>query len=267
MMKNSLAQVFKRQQQILQHLNDKQTVQTRDLALELHVSELTIRRDLQDLEEQGFVRCIRGGANLISGSLQEDPSLSATASQRAASKAAIAIRAAAMVEDGDTIFINSSTTAIQMLPHIKGKRVIVITNNSHALDYPLDPRIELIFTGGEIYEHKKSMVGEVARHNLEHITASKAFLGVSGISARGITTSVLQETAINAMMIKRAHGRCIVLADNSKVGSQNNFMIGPTELVSTLITDSAADPGMIFQLREMGINVVTVETQNEIKRS
>ncbi len=266
-MKNSMTQVYKRQQQILQQLNERQTVQTKDLAVLLRVSELTIRRDLQILEDQGFIRCIRGGANLISGSLQEDPSLSASASRRQSCKEAIARQAALLVEDGDTILINSSTTAIMMLPYIQGKRVIVVTNNSHALSFQLDPRIELIFTGGEVYEHKKSMVGEVARHNLERISASKVFLGVSGISHRGITTSVLQETAINALMIKRAPGRCIVLADNSKIGNQHNFTIGPISLVNTLITDSAADPGELYLLREQGVEVIIADSRTDMKRS
>lgn len=256
-MKSSMNQVYKRQQAILQRLHDQQAVVTEELAAELQVSSLTIRRDLQVFARQGLVRCVRGGANLIAGALKEDPSNSQASLELQARKDAIAQLAATLVEPGDTIFINSSSTAIQMLKYIRNRRVIVITNNGMASSLPIDPQIELIYTGGVVHANKMSMVGDVAMQNLSRIMATKVFLGVSGISARGgITTSVLQETAINDLMIRRAHHHCYVLADGSKVGVQNNFMIGPASLVTVLITDQTADPGDLFQLTEAGVQIL-----------
>lgn len=258
-MKNSKTSVYKRQQAILQQLNDKLTIQNDELAVKLGVSNLTIRRDLHGLAERGLVRLIRGGANLVSGALQEDPSLLAKSGSSLSNIEAIARRAAELVNNGDTILINSSKTAVRMLNYIIGKRVIVVTNNGLALNMNLDPLIELIFTGGEVHSNKMSMVGEIAVHNLSRITASKAFFGVSGISARGgITTSILQETAINELMIRRA-GQCIVLADGSKVGQQNNFLISSADLISTLITDRTANSDAVFQLNEIGIKIEQVK--------
>lgn len=260
-MKNSKAIVQKRQQAILQKLQDRVHVSTEDLAGELGVSSLTIRRDLQDLAGQGFVRIVRGGANLVSGTLYDDPSSEPeTLSQ--ASKMAIARYAASLIDDGDTILINSSTTAIQILPYIKEKKVIVVTNNGLALSMDLAPGIELIFTGGEVRGNKKSMVGEMAVNNLSRIRASKAFIGVSGINARGgIYTSALQETAINELMIRRS-SQCIILADGSKIGQQNNFQIGTARDASVLVTDDSADPSAIFQLQELGIEVHLVQIES-----
>lgn len=259
-MKNSMSNIYKRQQEILQKLYEKEVVSTEELAAELNVSRLTIRRDLQDFASQGLVKYVRGGANLIKGALKVDPSSLSSSSVTQSSKEAIAKLAATLVHDGDTIFINSSSTAILILKYIKNKRVVVVTNNGTAAKLALDPKIELILTGGVVHANKKSMVGEVAVHNLSRITASKVFLGVSGISVRGgITTSVLQEVAVNEMMVRRANHNCIVLADGSKVGVQNNFVIGPATMVSTMITDASADPDVLYQLTEQGIRVMVAE--------
>lgn len=257
-MKSSKSIVQKRQQAILQILYDRSHVTTEDLAADLRVSSLTVRRDLQELAGQGFVKLIRGGANLITGTLHDDPSTGSSPDSQA-SKQAIACHAALLVQDSDTILINSSTTAIQILPYIKDKKVVVVTNNGLALDMELAPGIELIFTGGEIRGSKKTMVGEMAINNLTRIKASKAFIGVSGISARGgIYTSVLQETAINELMLKRA-SKTIILADGSKIGQQNNFLIGSAKDAAILVTDDSADPAAIFQLEELGIKVEKVQ--------
>lgn len=259
-MKNSMTNVYKRQQEILQKLYDLETVSTEELAAELNVSRLTIRRDLQDFANKGLIKYVRGGANLIKGALKDDPSTFATTAIKQTSKEAIAQLAASMVNEGDTIFINSSSTAILMLKFIKDKHVIVVTNNGTASRLAIDPKIELILTGGVVHANKKSMVGEVAIHNLTRITANKVFLGVSGISARGgITTSVLQEVAINDQMIRRANHHCIVLADGSKVGTQNNFVIGPATLVTTIVTDKTADQDALYQLSEKGIKVMIAD--------
>lgn len=261
-MKNSKANVIKRQQSILQLLRENGTITTEAMARTLMVSPLTIRRDLRMFETQGIIKCMRGGANLISGSLQDDPGQQPASEGLTQSKELIAQRAASYVDDGDMIFINSSSTAILMLKYIVDKHVIVITNNYQALGLPLDPRIELILTGGQIHQNKMSMVGEMALSNLAKVSVSKVFLGVSGISARdGITTCVLQETPINEMMIRRPGSFHAVLADGSKVGSRNNFKCGPIQSISMLITDDTADPGEIYQLREQGVEIVQVVTR------
>ena len=259
-MKNSKANVIKRQQAILQFLREDNRVTTEALARTLRVSSLTIRRDLQTFESQGILKCTRGGANLISGGLKNDPGLLPLSEGAEMYKEKIAQRAAELVDEDDMIFINSSSTAILMLKYIVNKHVIVVTNNYQALNMKIDPRIELILTGGYIHQNKESMVGEMALNNLARVAVSKVFLGVSGISARdGITTCILQETPINEMMVRRSGRFCAVLADGSKVGSRNNFKCGTIQSVSLLITDETADEGEIYLLREKGIEVMQVK--------
>lgn len=259
-MKTSKTLIFKRQQAILQELHEHQQVNTDQLAETLGVSSLTIRRDLQQLAAHGLIRLIRGGANLIAGAFHDDPTFSESSARLQANKEKIARRAAQLIQDGDTILINSSSTAIMVLRFMTAANVTVITNNGRAAAIPCSPQVNLVFTGGEVHANKQSMVGEVAINNLSRINASKAFLGISGISARaGISTSILQETAINNLMIRRSNQQCYILADGSKVGLQSNFVLGPASLARTLITDMTANSDEIYQLREMGLEVEQVE--------
>ena len=259
-MKRSKGVVYKRQQYILSRLKEKRTVRVEELARELQVSSVTIRRDLQEFEVQGLVSRFHGGASLRDGALKDDPSLVEEGTVlHLAEKSAIARHAASLVEEGDTIFMNSSSTCLMMLEYIKNKHVVVVTNNGKAVMVPRNPGVELILTGGEVYERKISMVGEVASKTLSRMTASKCFIGVGGISAQhGLTTSTLQETAINELMIKRCSGGCYVLADSSKLGRENNFFSAPIDWISALITDTAASPSEVEQIRKLDVDVILV---------
>ena len=138
----------------------------------------------------------------------------------------------------------------------------MVTNNGKALHSTLGPNIELVLTGGQVYERKQSLVGEFATYILSKITANKCFLGVSGIlSDSGISTSVLQETLINHEMINRCSGPVYVLADSSKVGRHHNFSSGDISEISHLITDSNIKETDINELQEKGITIIPLDLQ------
>lgn len=263
LMKNSKGVVFKRQQALIKALKENKTVHVDALAQELNVSATTIRRDFQEFESKHLLKRFHGGAQLLEGVLQEDPAPETLSPKNVSQKHAIAKYAADLVENGDTIFMNSSSTALLMLHYLKNKRVIVVTNNGNAVMQEKDGQVELLLTGGEIYDRKKSMVGEFALHTLTKITADKAFIGVGGISKRGgITTSVLQETAVNELMLKRCQGPCYVLADSSKIGREHNFLSGSIDKVTTIITGKDANPDELELLKESGIDIVELDAVN-----
>jgi DeoR/GlpR family transcriptional regulator of sugar metabolism len=263
-MKNSNSLVSKRQQLILQDLKDNGTVKIDELSKKLGVSPITIRRDLQLFEQNGIVEKFYGGAKLISKELDNDPSFNDSSEEYTTRKHAIAKRAAQLIEDGDIIFINSSSTALLILEYLEDKHVTVVTNNGKALQMSNSPNIDLILTGGEVSRRKLCMVGDYATQLISKISADKCFLGVSGISASlGISTSVLQETAINSMMLKKCNGQTIILADNSKVGKNHNFLVGEINRISYLVTDSNADEREIELIQDKGIKVLTVNTSTE----
>ena len=264
-MKNSKSVVFKRQQELLKELKEKGVIDVDTVAQDLNVSPTTVRRDLQMFEKQHLITRFHGGARLLTDTFsEEDPSLVPISRSDQSQKRAIARYAATLIEDGDTIFINSSSTTLLLLDYIRGKRVVVVTNNGNAVGHPKDPKVELILTGGELYDRKQSMVGEFALHTLSKITADKAFIGVGGISVDGgLTTSVLQETAVNELMMRRCKGNCYVLTATPKIGRQHNFLSGTIDHVAAIITGRGADHEELSRLQAREIKVIELDTEDE----
>jgi DeoR family transcriptional regulator, fructose operon transcriptional repressor len=261
-MKNSKSVVFKRQQEILKLLKTYKVIDVDAISKKLSVSATTIRRDLQMFENQHLINRFHGGAKLLEDTLQEEDSPLETPSPLSLlQKHAIARYAATLIKEGDTIFMNSSSTTLLLLDYIRDKRVVVVTNNGNAVGYPKDARVELILTGGELHERKQSMVGEFALHTLSKITADKAFIGVGGISVKGgLTTSVLQETAVNELMMRRCQGHCYVLTATPKIGREHNFLSGSIDRVSSIITGKGANAEELTRLREHHVEVVELDT-------
>jgi DeoR/GlpR family transcriptional regulator of sugar metabolism len=221
------------------------------------VSPLTIRRDLDALLNTGKIDRFYGGASLVK--YDDGSGENIFSSGFTLNKLAIAQYAAALVEDGDTIFINTSSTALAILPYITAKQVTVITNNVKAVFSEHRDDMILVFTGGELRLPKEAMVGDFALNNLNRVTASKCFLGCNGINTEeGITTAVLQEATINNLMLTRVTGPRYILADKSKIGRRLNFIYGRLQDISLLITDTEASEALVEELRKK-IGVVQVE--------
>lgn len=253
-MKNKKGVILKRQQLILQKLQRDKDITVKDLVDELGVSPLTIRRDLEAFELKGVVKRFHGGAKLIEGQLLEDPAVESTHIEQEEEidyKRVVARRAASLINDGDTIFINSSRTALLILDYIQAKHVNVITNNGNALSYNQNPSVNIFLTGGEVYSYKKSMVGDFALSTIRKVWANKCFIGVSGITAAGdISTAILQETMINSLMIEQSKDMVVILAEHTKLGKRHNFIIANTKQISHLVTDSLADETMLKKITD-----------------
>ena len=266
-MKKTQGIVSKRRSKILDYLSTNETISNNELAEKLNISPLTLRRDLQALDEEGLIIRYYGGAKLLSDSNKHEPLNSADNESTSTSldkKHIIAKYAAELINDGDTIFINSSSTALLILEYLNDKRVYVVTNNGKALNTTIGPNIELVLTGGQVYERKQSLIGEFATYILSKITADKCFLGVSGIAHdSGISTSVLQETLVNREMINRCSGPVYILADSSKVGKSSNFSSGDINDISHLITDSDISENDINEFREKKVTVIPLKYEHD----
>ncbi|NFT91836.1 DeoR/GlpR transcriptional regulator [Clostridium botulinum] len=261
-MKNTKSIVSKRREKILDYLKSNESINTNDLAEILEISPLTLRRDLQALDEQGLIVRYYGGAKLANDINNSENILKETDTDLLLNKKKniIAKYAADLIKDGDTVFINSSSTALLMLKYLGNKRVYIVTNNGKALQVTIPPNVELVLTGGQVYERKQSLVGDFATYILSKITADKCFLGVSGITSdSGISTSVLQETLINHEMINRCNGPVYILADSSKVGRHHNFSSGDIEEISHLITDSDVDKNELNLLKEKNVDTIVLD--------
>ncbi len=243
-----------RQQKIIDYLTQNKEAKTEELSELFNTAPITIRRDFKELESMGLVLRYYGGAKILEDDVSNETDIVKIKKQ------SIAKYAASLVEDGDTIFINSSSTAISILDYLEDKRVTVVTNNGRALEKNLPSNIYLILTGGEVYGRKHSMVGDLAMQVLSNITSTKCFMGVSGIKPDyGISTSVIQETTINKEMIKRCTGPVYILATSNKIGIHHNFSSGKISDVDYLITDSDADPKKISELNSAGVKSIIID--------
>jgi DeoR/GlpR family transcriptional regulator of sugar metabolism len=248
-MKNSRAAIEDRQQSILQELRQDERVSVQELAARLGASPLTIRRDLGSLEKQGLLSRHYGGATLLGDQPPKD--------FLQACREAIARTAARYVADGDTIFINSSSSALMLLNYVTAKGVTVITNNGKVLQFDLPADMTVVLTGGELRYPKGSMTGDFAVNNLGRVTAVKAFLGCSGLTAEeGFTTASMQEVAINQAMLARVTGSKFILADHTRIGKRHSFISGAPEQISCVITDAEADPQVLEALKAKNIRIV-----------
>ena len=238
-MKKHKTIVDSRRQKVMLAMQKYGKVMVDDLAAELQVSPLTIRRDLQYWEEQNAIERFYGGAKLVNSVIPcDDPTMS-----NALYKHAIAKYAALLV-----------------IRYIRNKRCTVITNNGKAIFEEHDPLVAIVLTGGELRVPKESMVGEFALNNLNRVSGAKCFLGCSGIDVQGgITTAILQEVAINETMLNRCNGPCFILADHTKVGNQHSFISGSIRKVSYLITDTEADNEVCNEIESCGVRVVKLQ--------
>lgn len=223
-----------------------------ELAKRLGVSVVTVRRDLQFLEEKKQITRFYGGARV---SKEASGYMDDTAIYRDL----IARYAATLVEDGDTIFINTSRNALNIIKYIESRHVTVITNNGKAISQEKADGVDIILTGGEVRHPKEALVGDFATRNLQNIFAKKAFLGCAGISAKaGMSTEIANEVNVNQLMIEHATQEVYLLADHTKIGHNSSFTSCGIEMVKQLITDELAPAEELEQMRAQGVKVYQV---------
>lgn len=219
----------------------------------LNVSQVTLRRDLTALSHAGMIERSYGKVVSTEHSDQSKMAAIPEAIQR------ISQKAAEFVEPDDIIFVNTSRTALHMLRYIDVPNVTVITNNVLATTVPHRSDLSLILTCGEVRYPKYAMVGDVAQKAIANIRAKKAFLGCSGLSVeKGMTTEYLAEVGVNNLMLHNVSGPVYMLASHVKLNWDSNFVGGPIEAVSTLITNKGAVPELLAPFESLGIEVIVV---------
>ncbi len=254
-MKSNRREVETRQMNIVEMVRDKGKVHVEELVGKFHISSMTARRDLQYLDRQNLLRRVHGGAVALDGTeTQLSP-----AGMTARCREKIAIMAAGFVEDGDTLFINGSRTALALLQYTGDKQISVFTNNGWALDEKYPENVSVTLSGGEIHSHL--MIGEYVVKNLLSRSADKTFLGCAAVYDDGeFRYDVPTEIGINEAMISRTKKQLYVLADHTKLQRRENRINSYGSCTYnrpvTLITDELADPEFTEQLRRCGIQVL-----------
>jgi DeoR family fructose operon transcriptional repressor len=252
-----------RRERIQEYLSVHQIVRTADLMHLLETSEATVRRDLEWLEQKGILERTHGGAILNQRVIFEQE-YQQRAQHFPEEKKRIGELAASLIEDGDIVFINSGTTATQVLQHIRRDlRITVFTNNVNAALELGDPGFHYYLTGGEFQSRSNSLAGRFALDNLNLVFANKVILGVDGISLKhGCTVPTNPEAEVVRRMIDQTKGQIIVVADHSKWGAVSNFPIATVDEVDKFVTDEGFSKSAMQELTEHSVETLIAGSAN-----
>lgn len=244
----------KRHAAILDELNSRQGVKVADLSLKLGVSEVSIRRDLQTLEDLGLLKRVHGGAVRPVGRVAADPHLE--------KKARIGRLAAEMIQRGDSLIIDSGTTPLQVARNIgddllqSGNLTVITAHLPVVCEIGRFPGVHLILLGGIYLPEYDILVGPQTVEQLKGLHVDKMFLGADGMTlSQGFTTANVLEAEVDRVMAQAA-SEVIVVSDSSKIGAIGLATVMSVNGVDKLITDTDAAPDFVAALRDLGIEVI-----------
>ncbi len=250
-----------RHSKIIEVVLERGRVTIPEICQMFHVSEMTARRDLNELDRQGLLRRVHGGAVANLGRSYEPPyQMRATKNQEA--KAAIGQKAAELIYDGDSIALDVGTTTLEIVRGLKGKRNLTILTNCLQIAnlvvdvLSLETEARLIVAGGIVRPRELSMIGALPERVYQEFHVDKAFIGIAGISLEdGLTEYNIEDAQIKRILFRSAREK-IVVADSSKFGVTTFASVAPLSAVDKIVTDARAPADMVEQIRQLGVEVI-----------
>ena len=249
-----------RKRKISQFIKENKKATVAELTDLFGVSESTIRRDLEELDEQGVIQRAHGGAVVVERAAPEPPIIQRIAENEEA-KRRIGRAAAQLVQDGETVFLGSGTTTLEVARNLVDKsNLTVITNALNIANlFAGKPNMTVIVVGGLLRHSELSMIGHITDQVLKELRADKVIMGMRAVSIEeGLTNDYLPETMTDRAIINFS-SEVILVTDHTKFGKVSTAHVAPVERVTTLVTDAEADPAFLSSLREMGIQVIVTE--------
>ena len=250
--------LIERRQKIVEAIGKTDKLSVLELSEQFNVSEVTIRNDLQALNNQGFLLRTRGGA--ISTHKMHEFSFDVRQQKNAAQKARIAAAAAALVNYGDTIFIDASTTGHALIPHLKTyPELTVVTNSLKAALALLDaPQIQVVIPGGYLRRESISTVGLEFRKIASKFNIQIGFFGARGLSAKeGLTEVNMDEVVLKRDMVKRCR-RVVAVLDADKWHNIAAHSFASLQQIDTIISDRNAPQDLVSRIRQSKVEIVLV---------
>ena len=245
----------------LSHLLEAgRNVSTARLADRLGVSEMTIRRDLESLARNGqAIRCY-GGA-VAAGRVILEFEFDQRHRCQLEPKRRIGEAAAAAVQKGWTVFLDTGTTTLEVARALGARALpctVVTSSLVVASQLWAQPQVELVLLGGRVRKGSPDLAGSGAEMMLDRLTADVAFLGADGIdAARGSFATDVECARVGERMAANAR-RCVVAADSTKLGRSGKARVLTVEQIDELITDRDAPPACVAALRRRGVKVTKV---------
>lgn len=248
---------LERQKQILSLLARHGKLSITQIVKQFAVSEATARRDMETLASQGKVQRVHGGVIAIEQAPPELPILQRE-DEQADEKSAIGRAAANLIKDGETIFLGSGTTVLEVAKNLRGqKNLTVITNSLPVLNTLAgEKQITVVSLGGQLRDSELSFIGHITEQALAELRVDKVFMGTRGISLEhGLTNDYLPETLTDRAILKIGR-QVIIAADHTKINRVATTMLAPLKSMHVFVTDEYADQKFTRALKKSGIEIV-----------
>jgi DeoR/GlpR family transcriptional regulator of sugar metabolism len=260
-----------RRTRILEALADNGTVQVAAIAAELDVSEMTVRRDLIDLEKSGKLVRVHGGA--VAGRAETakkfdryEPVFDARIQRERRAKERIAAAAIRLAADYRTVALDVGTTTFLMAALLNENSDTKIFTNSVRIAAELgDGPLEVYLSGGRMRKDEMSLCGATAIANLQSLWFDIAFLGISGLTVSGVYDYSLEDTEVKRVYIRRS-GITVALCDASKFERMSLVQVAPLSDFDILITDARPPDDIAAALSDAGVQLVIAEAEADESR-
>jgi len=254
-----------RMQRVLELLDTRDVVSVTELAHAFAVSEVTVRNDLAILARQGLIARIRGGARALQRG-QSEVAFDVRLRVQEAEKRAVARAAAAMVDDGEAVALDSSTTAFYIALELREKRELVVVTNGLRVAAALADAagVSVIVPGGVLRLAAMSLVGDFASAVLRTTSIGKGFFGARGVSVdRGLMDLNPEEVRIKREMADVCE-RVIGVFDHTKWSRNALLSFVPTQRITAIVTDAGAPADLIKEWRDLEVEVVAAELEPDV---
>lgn len=247
----------KRQIEMLNLILSTRTVTVDELSKMFNVSAMTIRRDLNQFEEEGLIKRVSGGA-IVATEGQKEPSYKVRIFSNAKQKEKIASLLEQNIDDNELIYLDIGSTCLQCAQRIGNKNITIVTNwVPNMLELSKYPNCEIISTGGVICKEELSSIGVSAFNAVGNFSFSKAVIGVGGIDEDGISDYRMVSVEIKRRVIQCAK-EVIVVADHSKFGKSSPVHIASLNKINKLIVADISEISerLLETIRNNGVQII-----------
>lgn len=249
-----------RRDEVLRLLAENRSLGTQALADLLGISPITVRRDLQSLEEEGLIERVHGGAVLRQSAEPvaiDEPPFQDKVGRMAAEKQAMARYAARQIPDRCTLILDSGTSVLALAKELAGRDLTIIALDTKVAEVAAQGMTQVHLVGGRVRNGLFSLVGPWAEATLSHIHADLFFMGADAMTPEGVTNSMLEEAQIKRLVMARAK-RTILLADHSKMDTRSFVEVCPLTRIDTWITDAGATDRLASYQEHIKVEVAPV---------
>lgn len=246
-----------RQRLILETIQKQGRATVADLSRQFSVSAITVRRDLHELAGHGLIHRAHGGA-VLAVPLTPEPPVVRRMVERAEHKKRIGRAAAALISDGESVFIGSGSTNVYLARCLLERQNLTVVTNALnvAAELATAAGVTVVVLGGMMRASELSLIGHITEQAIREVRFDKAIIGIPAIHVEaGLTNDFLPEVMTDRAIIDAAPA-LIVVADHSKFGRVASAYLAPVERVDTLVTDDQADAAILDRIRALGVRVI-----------